>query len=39
MNLNALHKRLLQDVLETGNAFPFVITEGYAVQPTASSIG
>lgn len=32
MNLNALHRRLLQDVLETGNAFPFVITGGYAVQ-------
>lgn len=32
MNLNALHKRLLQDVLEIGNAFPFVITGGYAVQ-------
>lgn len=32
MNLNALHRRLLQDVLETGNTFPFVITGGYAVQ-------
>jgi hypothetical protein len=32
MNLNALHRRLLRDVLETGNAFPFVITGGYAVQ-------
>jgi hypothetical protein len=32
MNLNALHRRLLQDVLEVGNAFPFVITGGYAVQ-------
>jgi hypothetical protein len=32
MNLNALHRRLLQDVLEIGNAFPFVITGGYAVQ-------
>jgi hypothetical protein len=32
MNLNDLHRRLLQDVLETGNAFPFVITGGYAVQ-------
>jgi len=32
MNLNALHSRLLQDVLEIGNAFPFVITGGYAVQ-------
>jgi hypothetical protein len=28
MNLNALHRRLLQDVLEIGNAFPFVITGG-----------
>jgi hypothetical protein len=32
MNLNVLHRRLLQDVLEIGNAFPFVITGGYAVQ-------
>lgn len=32
MNLNALHRRLLRDVLEIGNAFPFVITGGYAVQ-------
>jgi hypothetical protein len=32
VNLNALHRRLLQDVLEIGNAFPFVITGGYAVQ-------
>jgi hypothetical protein len=32
MNLNALHRRLLQDILEIGNAFPFVITGGYAVQ-------
>jgi hypothetical protein len=32
MNLTALHRRLLQDVLEIGNAFPFVITGGYAVQ-------
>lgn len=32
MNLNDLHRRLLQDVLEIGNAFPFVITGGYAVQ-------
>jgi hypothetical protein len=32
MNLNALHKRLLQDILEVGNAFPLVITGGYAVQ-------
>ena len=32
MNLSALHRRLLQDVLEIGNAFPFVITGGYAVQ-------
>ena len=33
MNLNDLHRRLLQDVLEIGNAFPLVITGGYAVQP------
>jgi hypothetical protein len=32
MNLNDLHRRLLQDVLEIGNAFPHVITGGYAVQ-------
>jgi hypothetical protein len=32
MNLNDLHRRLLQDVLEIGNAFPLVITGGYAVQ-------
>jgi hypothetical protein len=32
MNLSALHRRLLQDVLEIGNAFPFIITGGYAVQ-------
>jgi predicted nucleotidyltransferase component of viral defense system len=32
MNLNDLHRRLLQDVLEVGNAFPLVITGGYAVQ-------
>jgi Nucleotidyl transferase AbiEii toxin, Type IV TA system len=32
MNLNALHRRLLQDILEIGNAFPLVITGGYAVQ-------
>lgn len=32
MNLNALHRKLLRDVLEIGNAFPFVITGGYAVQ-------
>jgi hypothetical protein len=32
MNLSALHRRLLQDVLEIGNAFPLVITGGYAVQ-------
>ena len=32
MNLNALHRRLLQDVLEIGNAFALVITGGYAVQ-------
>ena len=32
MNLNALHRRLLRDVLEIGNTFPLVITGGYAVQ-------
>lgn len=32
MNLNVLHERLLRDVLEVGNALPFVITGGYAVQ-------
>jgi dihydrofolate reductase len=32
MNLNDLHRRLLQDVLEIGNAFPLVLTGGYAIQ-------
>ena len=32
MNLNDLHRRLLQDVLEIGNTFPLVITGGYAIQ-------
>ena len=32
MNPNDLHRRLLQDVLEVGNAFPLVITGGYAIQ-------
>jgi hypothetical protein len=32
MSLTDLHRRLLQDVLEIGNAFPLVITDGYAVQ-------
>ena len=32
MNLNVLHRRLLQDVLEIGNSLPLVITGGYAVQ-------
>ena len=32
MNLNDLHGRLLQDVLEIGNTFPLVITGRYAVQ-------
>jgi hypothetical protein len=32
MNLNALHRRLMQDVLEVGNGLPLVITGGYAVQ-------
>ena len=31
-NLNALHRRLMQDVLEIGNSLPLVITGGYAVQ-------
>jgi hypothetical protein len=31
VNLNDLHRRLLQDVLAIGNTFPFVITGGYAV--------
>lgn len=32
MNLNALHRRLMQDVLEVGNNLPLVITGGYAIQ-------
>lgn len=32
MNLNDLHRRLLRDVLEIGDALPLVITGGYAVQ-------
>jgi hypothetical protein len=32
MNLNALHRRLMQDVLEVGNSLPLVITGGYAIQ-------
>jgi predicted nucleotidyltransferase component of viral defense system len=32
MNVNALHRRLMQDVLEIGNSLPLVITGGYAVQ-------
>jgi hypothetical protein len=32
MNLNALHRRRMQDVLEIGNSLPLVITGGYAVQ-------
>jgi hypothetical protein len=39
MNLNALHRRLLQDVLEIGNAFPFVITGATRFRRTASWIG
>jgi hypothetical protein len=31
MNLNVLHRRLMQDVLEVGNSLPLVITGGYAV--------
>ena len=30
MNLNDLHRRLLQDVLEIGNAFPFVWAQAWA---------
>jgi hypothetical protein len=30
MNLSALHRRLLRDVLEVGNDLPFVITGGSA---------
>ena len=32
MNLNALHRRLMQDVLEIGHSLPLVITGGYAIQ-------
>jgi hypothetical protein len=32
VNLNVLHRRLLQDVLEIGNSLPLVITGGCAVQ-------
>jgi hypothetical protein len=32
MNLNVLHRRLMQDVLEIGNNLPLVITGGYAIQ-------
>jgi predicted nucleotidyltransferase component of viral defense system len=32
VNLNALHSRLLQDVLEIGDSLPLVITGGYAIQ-------
>jgi hypothetical protein len=32
MNVNALHRRLMQDVLEIGNSLPLVITGGYAGQ-------
>jgi len=32
MNLTVLHQRLLQDVLAIGNAFPLILTGGYAVQ-------
>ena len=32
MNMNDLHRRLLQDVLEVGNDLPLVLTGGYAVQ-------
>jgi hypothetical protein len=32
MNLNSLHRRLMQDVLEIGNNLPLAITGGYAIQ-------
>ncbi|MEV0446048.1 hypothetical protein AB0I84_36835 [Streptomyces spectabilis] len=32
MNLTALHRRLLADVLAIGTPYPLVITGGYAVQ-------
>ena len=32
MNLNVLHRRLMQDVLEIGKGLPLVVTGGYAVQ-------
>lgn len=32
MNLSALHRKLMRDVLEVGNSLPLVITGGYAVQ-------
>jgi hypothetical protein len=32
VNLSALHRRLLQDVLEIGDSLPLVIPGGYAVQ-------
>jgi len=32
VNLNVLHRRLLQDVLEIGDSLPLVIIGGYAVQ-------
>ncbi|HEY9374815.1 nucleotidyl transferase AbiEii/AbiGii toxin family protein [Streptomyces sp.] len=32
MNLSALHRRLLADVLSIGSPYPLVITGGYAVQ-------
>jgi hypothetical protein len=38
MNLNALHRRVLQDVLQIGNPFPLVIT-GLCGSGTRSVIG
>lgn len=32
MNLNELHRRLLEDAIAIGNSFPLVITGGYAIQ-------
>jgi hypothetical protein len=32
MNLNVMHQRLMQDVLEIGNDLPLVLMGGYAVQ-------
>jgi hypothetical protein len=39
MNLTALHRKLLQDVLEIGNTFPLVITGVTRFRRTVWSIG